>query len=102
MTMYEVEQFLNGDCWVKYDGEVYYFGWITDDDELVMLNINNDSWHDVWDWRRELKYSGLYRAVNITDIPQGWYSKDYETFEDYLGEVGIDYEIDDDGGYILI
>lgn len=51
MTRAEINKFLNGDCLVRYDGELYYFDTITDNGILIMRDINNAYAHEVYFWR---------------------------------------------------
>ena len=63
MTRNEIERFLNGDCLVRYDGELYYFDCITSDGILIMRDINNDYRHDVFFWKDVFRNRWLYTAV---------------------------------------
>lgn len=65
MTRSEVERFLNGDCFVKYDGELYYFDSTGDDGTLTMREINTDYAHIVAHWYTKLRTSGLYHSHKI-------------------------------------
>lgn len=67
MTRDEIEKFLNGDCLVKYDGELYYFDSITSDGILIMRDINNDHRHDVFFWKDVFRNRRLYKAVEWED-----------------------------------
>lgn len=64
MTRAEINKFLNGDCLVKYDGELYYFDTIDDNGVLIMRDINNDFRHDVYFWKDRFR-GKTYRAVEF-------------------------------------
>lgn len=64
MTRAEINKFLNGDCLVRYDGELYYFDTITDNGVLIMRDINHDYRHDVYFWRDKFR-GRTYQVVEF-------------------------------------